>query len=61
MENNEIYATTYTEMLILKRENAELENLVQILQAENAHLKNISKISPKNCGCSHLSPKFDVL
>ena len=61
MENHEIYATTYTEMLILKRENAELENLVQILQAENAHLRSISKILPKNCGCSHLNPKFDVL
>lgn len=61
MENNEIYATTYTEMLILKRENAELANLVQILQAENLRLKGISKISPKNCGCNHLNPKFDVL
>lgn len=59
--NQDIFATSYTEILMLKRAIAELENNVQILTAKNNELSKLVKHSPKNCGCSHLNPKFDVL
>lgn len=59
--NQDIFATSYTEILMLKRKIAELENDVQMLTAKNQQLLKVVKHSPKNCGCNHLNPKFDVL
>ena len=59
--NQDIFATSYTEILMLKREIAELENHVQLLTAKNQELLKLVKHSPKNSGCGCANPRFDVL